>query len=189
MKKVWPYLLGHYKFGSTVDERVELDILMQQKYEQTMSEWLIVEAIIHQQEKETTPVANIAKSSSESQDSHMIFVQKDSSLSNDVFESVDTDERTHPETVMEESPSALTPVHEQVMLDRMEPALEADDGIKGLDDNTCEGCFLKGFDKTVCLYLIILMFVQHLPTSFTNAPLRSKKLLWHSVFNTYCDIG
>lgn len=135
-REVWPYLLGHYKFGSTVDERVELDVLMQQKYEQTMSEWLIVEAIIRQQEKETTPVVNIAKSSSESQDSHMIFVQKDSSLSNDVFESVDTDERTHPETVIEESPSALTPVHEQVMLGRLEPALEADDNVKGLDDTS-----------------------------------------------------
>lgn len=63
--QVWPYLLGHYKFGSTTDEREELDKACRQNYETTMSEWLAVEAIVRQRDKEMM-AANLAKLSSES---------------------------------------------------------------------------------------------------------------------------
>lgn len=64
-KEVWPYLLGHYKFGSSENERTELYEQTRQAYENTMSEWLAVEAIVRQKDKENT-AASIAKLSSES---------------------------------------------------------------------------------------------------------------------------
>jgi len=65
MFQMWPYLLGHYRFGSSRADRQELDLATQQSYETTMSEWLAVEAIVRQRDKETM-AANIAKLSSES---------------------------------------------------------------------------------------------------------------------------
>jgi len=57
--------LGHYKFGSTVEERNAVDLRCKQEYETTMSEWMAVEAIIRQKDRETM-AANLAKLSSES---------------------------------------------------------------------------------------------------------------------------
>lgn len=62
---MWPFLLGHYKFNSTFEEREELDRTTKQYYETTMTEWLAVEAIVRQKDKEIM-AANIAKLSSES---------------------------------------------------------------------------------------------------------------------------
>lgn len=62
---MWPFLLGHYKFNSTTKEREELDRTTKQYYETTMTEWLAVEAIVRQKDKEIM-AANIAKLSSES---------------------------------------------------------------------------------------------------------------------------
>ncbi|KAJ8312140.1 hypothetical protein KUTeg_009513 [Tegillarca granosa] len=109
-KEVWPYLLGHYRFKSTPEEREKVDINMRTMYEKTMSEWLAVEAIVKQREKEVM-LANIAKLSSESTDGQIPLVRKDSTLSNDVFESQSFDEWddiSHPETVPEESSATGT---------------------------------------------------------------------------------
>ncbi|CAG0890963.1 unnamed protein product [Darwinula stevensoni] len=62
---VWPYLLGHYPFGSTEEERGMLDEAIQAHYETTLSEWLAVEAIVRQRDKENL-AATLAKLSSES---------------------------------------------------------------------------------------------------------------------------
>ncbi|KAL9872771.1 small G protein signaling modulator 1 isoform 1-T1 [Glossina fuscipes fuscipes] len=51
-QEVWPYLLGHYSFGSTTEERTKVDNITKHYYETTMSEWLAVEAIVRQREKE-----------------------------------------------------------------------------------------------------------------------------------------
>ncbi|EFX65737.1 hypothetical protein DAPPUDRAFT_332886 [Daphnia pulex] len=91
-KEVWPYLLGHYPFGSTIEERNTQDRAMQTAYESTMSEWLAVEAIIRQRDKEIT-AASIAKISFGSQSGDQLFEDpiEDQSriLSNEVFDSED----------------------------------------------------------------------------------------------------
>ncbi|XP_070204553.1 small G protein signaling modulator 1-like isoform X3 [Littorina saxatilis] len=106
-KEVWPYLLGHYKFKSTPEERATLDDTVHTQYERIMSEWLAVEAIVRQRDKEVV-AANLAKLSQESTDGHIPLVRKDSSLSNEVFESFESEDYSHPETVQEESSTALT---------------------------------------------------------------------------------
>ena len=106
--QVWPYLLGHYKLNSTPEERDEIDFAIKDQYENTMSEWLAVEALVRQRDKEFM-AANLVKQSQESHDGHIPLMRKDSSLSNDVFESIDSDDFSHPETVLEESSSAVTP--------------------------------------------------------------------------------
>ncbi|XP_061163557.1 small G protein signaling modulator 1-like isoform X5 [Saccostrea echinata] len=111
-KEVWPYLLGHYSFKSTEEERQRIDGHVKTIYEKTMSEWLAVEAIVRQREKETM-AANILKNmSSESTDMTLPpgpFTRGDSSLSNDVFESLDEwDNIMTQETVIEESSTTGT---------------------------------------------------------------------------------
>lgn len=92
-KEVWPFLLGHYTFGSTAEERAELDETSRHYYETTMSEWLAVEAIVRQRDKEKTAVA-VAKLSSESteqnhQKAKSLLAEVDNDIENDVFEEND----------------------------------------------------------------------------------------------------
>lgn len=87
-KEVWPFLLGHYAFGSTAEERAELDATSRHYYETTMSEWLAVEAIVRQRDKEKTAVA-VAKLSSESGSDQQQKAKNhdaDIDIENDVFE-------------------------------------------------------------------------------------------------------
>ncbi|XP_053210334.1 small G protein signaling modulator 2-like isoform X3 [Panonychus citri] len=67
-RQVWPYLLGHYEFEFTSEERTERDKDVIQHYEITMTDWLAVEAIVRQRDKEIM-AANLAKLSSESNNS------------------------------------------------------------------------------------------------------------------------
>ncbi|RZC32861.1 small G protein signaling modulator 1, partial [Asbolus verrucosus] len=93
-KDLWPYLLGHYKFGSTEQQRLELSEETKQAYENTMSEWLAVEAIVRQRDKETQANA-IAKLSSESMSGDApAQIQRD--LSNEVFEDTISDDDSGP---------------------------------------------------------------------------------------------
>ncbi|XP_063219089.1 small G protein signaling modulator 2-like [Bacillus rossius redtenbacheri] len=86
-KEVWPYLLGYYDFESSEEARRELDRNLRKNYETTMSEWLAVEAIVRQKDKETM-AANLAKLSSESTSGEAIppMTTLNHDLSNDVFE-------------------------------------------------------------------------------------------------------
>lgn len=85
-KEVWPYLLGHYSFGTTQEQRDELDLNTHNYYETTMSEWLAVEAIVRQRDKEKTAHA-VAKLSSESGSGDKLKgVPMDCEMENDVFE-------------------------------------------------------------------------------------------------------
>ncbi|CAH0549285.1 unnamed protein product [Brassicogethes aeneus] len=93
-RELWPYLLGHYKFGSTKEQRHELSEETKQAYENTMSEWLAVEAIVRQRDKEKQAKA-IAKLSSESMSGDAPQIQR--SLSNDVFEDISDTDTSNPE--------------------------------------------------------------------------------------------
>lgn len=99
--EVWPYLLEHYRFEDTQETKVNHDREMRQYYEMIMSEWLAVEAIVRQRDKEIV-AANLAKLSSESNNStsEMPFSLEKSleksmlrkgvkSQSNEVFEDID----------------------------------------------------------------------------------------------------
>ncbi|XP_038215530.1 small G protein signaling modulator 2-like isoform X2 [Zerene cesonia] len=59
-KEVWPFLLGYYEFGTTFASRLEQDNSYRRQYETTMSEWLCVEAIVRQRDREAT-AASIAR--------------------------------------------------------------------------------------------------------------------------------
>lgn len=69
---MWPYLLGHYPFGSSPEERETVDKSNQATYETTMSEWLAVEAIIRQRDKEVTAasIAKLTQSTDQPSDRH-----------------------------------------------------------------------------------------------------------------------
>lgn len=61
--QVWPYLLGHYDFSTNAEQGKAHDESNRQSYEATMCEWLVVEAIVRQKDKELM-AANLAKRSS-----------------------------------------------------------------------------------------------------------------------------
>ncbi|XP_038231523.2 small G protein signaling modulator 2 isoform X3 [Dermochelys coriacea] len=89
-KEVWPFLLGHYKFGMTKKEmdRVDEDIAL--KYQKVMAEWKACEIIVKQREKESHSAIFAKFSSGSSIDSHVQrLIHRDSTISNDVFISVD----------------------------------------------------------------------------------------------------
>uniref|UniRef100_A0A087Y1N1 Small G protein signaling modulator 1 n=1 Tax=Poecilia formosa TaxID=48698 RepID=A0A087Y1N1_POEFO len=127
-KEVWPFLLGHYQFGTSEDDRREVDEQMQASYEQTMSEWLACEEVVREREKEQhaaalakcSSVASVDSSSqrmthhdstvsNESHSSHssdresLARLQSDSSSSTQVFESVEEQDQTESESKTEEA--------------------------------------------------------------------------------------
>ncbi|XP_072018949.1 small G protein signaling modulator 2-like [Amphiura filiformis] len=82
-KEVWPYLLGHYKFGSTADDRCSIDEGVRLTYEQVVAEWMAVEAIIRQREKDNQMAKFSSENSSEGQ---IPLTGRDPSLDSEVFE-------------------------------------------------------------------------------------------------------
>uniref|UniRef100_A0A8C7GRP0 Small G protein signaling modulator 1 n=1 Tax=Oncorhynchus kisutch TaxID=8019 RepID=A0A8C7GRP0_ONCKI len=106
-KEVWPFLLGHYQFGMSEDDRKEVDEQVRACYEQTMSEWLGCEAIVRQREKEQHAAA-LAKCSSisasvDNPSTVQRMMHRDSSVSNEVFESVEDVEQIETEPKSEEA--------------------------------------------------------------------------------------
>lgn len=51
--QVWPYLLGYYKFGSTVEERTKEDIDRAEQYSKLLTEWRNVEDLLFQRNRVT----------------------------------------------------------------------------------------------------------------------------------------
>uniref|UniRef100_A0AAR2LHH3 Rab-GAP TBC domain-containing protein n=1 Tax=Pygocentrus nattereri TaxID=42514 RepID=A0AAR2LHH3_PYGNA len=103
-KEVWPFLLGHYQFGMSENERKEVDEQVRACYEQTMSEWLGCEAIVRQREKEQHAVALAKCSSGASIDSSsQRMLHRDSTISNEVFESVEDVDQIETEPKSEEA--------------------------------------------------------------------------------------
>uniref|UniRef100_A0A8C3VFC6 Small G protein signaling modulator 1 n=1 Tax=Catharus ustulatus TaxID=91951 RepID=A0A8C3VFC6_CATUS len=109
-KAVWPFLLGHYQFGMTEAERKEADEQTRACYEHTMAEWLGCEAIVRQREKESHAAALAKCSSGASLDSHIQrMMHRDSTISNEVFESVDEVEQTEVDSQLEDGKQSKIP--------------------------------------------------------------------------------
>lgn len=80
------FAFSTFSFGTTANERLQLDETTRHYYETTMSEWLAVEAIVRQRDKEKTAHA-VAKLSSESSEHRAkLALDQDAEIENDVFE-------------------------------------------------------------------------------------------------------
>lgn len=76
--------MDHYKWHYSKAELTELDAKTQSRYEHKLSDWLVIEAIVRQRDRETT-AASIAKLSS----TQNVSLTQSINLSNEVFESAD----------------------------------------------------------------------------------------------------
>ncbi|XP_077898767.1 small G protein signaling modulator 2 isoform X6 [Ictidomys tridecemlineatus] len=89
-KDVWPFLLGHYKFGMSKKEMEQVDTAVAARYQQVLAEWKACEVVVRQREREAHPATLTKFSSGSSIDSHVQrLIHRDSTISNDVFISVD----------------------------------------------------------------------------------------------------
>ncbi|XP_022364815.1 small G protein signaling modulator 2 isoform X2 [Enhydra lutris kenyoni] len=96
-KDVWPFLLGHYKFGMSKKEMEQVDSAVAARYKRVLAEWKACEAAVRQREREAQPATLTKFSSGSSIDSHVQrLVHRDSTISNDVFLSVDDLEPPQP---------------------------------------------------------------------------------------------
>ncbi|XP_021068301.1 small G protein signaling modulator 2 isoform X2 [Mus pahari] len=115
-KDVWPFLLGHYKFGMSKKEMEQVDTAVAARYQQVLAEWKACEVVVRQREREAHPATLTKFSSGSSIDSHVQrLVHRDSTISNDVFISVDDLEPPGPQDPedskpkQEQDPGAGTP--------------------------------------------------------------------------------
>uniref|UniRef100_A0AAY5LDQ6 Small G protein signaling modulator 2 n=1 Tax=Esox lucius TaxID=8010 RepID=A0AAY5LDQ6_ESOLU len=98
-KEVWPFLLGHYKFGMGKKDMSQIDEKITTRYQQVMKEWKACEVIVKQREKEMQSAIFAKLSSGSSIDSHVLrLIHRDSTLSNEVFMSVDEPDAGGPDT-------------------------------------------------------------------------------------------
>nr|XP_021526998.1 small G protein signaling modulator 2 isoform X3 [Aotus nancymaae] len=89
-RDVWPFLLGHYKFGMSKKEMEQVDAAVAARYQQVLAEWKACEVVVRQREREAHPATLTKFSSGSSIDSHVQrLIHRDSTISNDVFVSVD----------------------------------------------------------------------------------------------------
>ncbi|XP_053424482.1 small G protein signaling modulator 2 isoform X2 [Nycticebus coucang] len=89
-KDVWPFLLGHYKFGMSKKEMEQVDAVVAARYQQVLAEWKACEVVVRQREREAHPATLTKFSSGSSIDSHVQrLIHRDSTISNDVFISMD----------------------------------------------------------------------------------------------------
>ncbi|XP_015277398.1 PREDICTED: small G protein signaling modulator 2 [Gekko japonicus] len=133
-KEVWPFLLGHYKFGMTKKEmdRVDEEIMLQ--YKKVMAEWKACETIVKLREKESQPVTKF--SSGSSIDSHVQrLIHRDSTISNDVFISVEEMDSVPQEPKVPAGPSLAggsVDVPTVVAVLEQQPSVEFDSPDSGL---------------------------------------------------------
>ncbi|XP_075052861.1 small G protein signaling modulator 2 isoform X2 [Mixophyes fleayi] len=89
-KEVWPFLLGHYKFGMTKKEMDRVDEAIASRFQKVMAEWKACEVIVKQREKASHSAIYAKLSSGSSIDSHVQrLIHRDSTISNDVFMSTE----------------------------------------------------------------------------------------------------
>ncbi|TEA28460.1 hypothetical protein DBR06_SOUSAS2010083 [Sousa chinensis] len=75
-KDVWPFLLGHYKFGMSKKEMEQVDTVVAARYQRVLAEWKACEVVVRQREREAHPATLTKFSSGSSIDSH-VFVSVD----------------------------------------------------------------------------------------------------------------
>lgn len=134
-KEVWPFLLGHYKFGMDKKNMAQIDEKITARYQQVMREWKACEVIVKQREKEMQSAIFAKLSSGSSIDSHILrLIHRDSTISNEVFMSVDEPDAGGHDTSCEgESTPTLTTVVTPAMLAPDErPLVEFDSPDSGL---------------------------------------------------------
>ncbi|XP_061030843.1 small G protein signaling modulator 2 isoform X2 [Eubalaena glacialis] len=123
-KDVWPFLLGHYKFGMNKKEMEQVDTVVAARYQRVLAEWKACEVVVRQREREAHPATLTKFSSGSSIDSHVQrLIHRDSTISNDVFVSVDDlepprplgpeDPRPEPEQGAGAGPTGTTMVEQQ----------------------------------------------------------------------------
>ncbi|XP_059525126.1 small G protein signaling modulator 2 isoform X8 [Myotis daubentonii] len=104
-KDVWPFLLGHYKFGMSKKEMEQVDAVVAARYQRVLAEWKACEVVVRQREREAHPATLTKFSSGSSIDSHVQrLIHRDSTISNDVFISVDDLEPPKPPGTEERRP-------------------------------------------------------------------------------------
>lgn len=105
-KEVWPFLLGHYKFGMAKKEMDQVDEEIALRYQKVMAEWKACEVIVKQREKESHSVTLAKFSSGSSIDSHVQrLIHRDSTISNDVFISVDETDSAEQDSKCQDDPT------------------------------------------------------------------------------------
>ncbi|XP_040543651.1 small G protein signaling modulator 2 isoform X22 [Gallus gallus] len=110
-KEVWPFLLGHYKFGMAkkeMDQSVcpQVDEEIALRYQKVMAEWKACEVIVKQREKESHSATLAKFSSGSSIDSHVQrLIHRDSTISNDVFISVDETDSAEQDSKCQDDPT------------------------------------------------------------------------------------
>ncbi|XP_044899975.1 small G protein signaling modulator 2 isoform X7 [Felis catus] len=123
-KDVWPFLLGHYKFGMNKKEMEQVDSAVAARYKRVLAEWKACEVAVRQRERDAQPATLTKFSSGSSIDSHVQrLIHRDSTISNDVFLSVDDleppkppgteDPRPEPEQEPGAGPPGTTMVEQQ----------------------------------------------------------------------------
>ncbi|XP_056675598.1 small G protein signaling modulator 2 isoform X3 [Monodelphis domestica] len=87
-KDVWPFLLGHYKFGMSKKEMEQVDDAVASRYHRVLAEWKACEVVVRQREREAHPATLTKFSSGSSIDSHVQrLIHRDSTISNDILDS------------------------------------------------------------------------------------------------------
>uniref|UniRef100_A0A8C5FRX4 Small G protein signaling modulator 2 n=1 Tax=Gadus morhua TaxID=8049 RepID=A0A8C5FRX4_GADMO len=90
-KEVWPFLLGHYKFGMPKKDMSQIS----ERYQQVMKEWKACEVIVKHREKEVQSAIFAKLSSGSSIDSHVLrLIHRDSTLSNEVGNTLNSSSAT-----------------------------------------------------------------------------------------------
>ena len=105
--QVWPYLFGHYKWDFSYKDRRDCDRKTQSNYENKLSDWMAIDAIVRQKDKEVT-AANIAKLSRGASSTDKTTRNDMSSSVDEVFASVDDANTMSSRTVSQDKISTIT---------------------------------------------------------------------------------
>uniref|UniRef100_A0A4W3I5R5 Small G protein signaling modulator 2 n=1 Tax=Callorhinchus milii TaxID=7868 RepID=A0A4W3I5R5_CALMI len=130
-KDVWPFLLGHYKFGM---KKEQVDEAIAAKYRYVMTEWKTCEIVVKQRERETHSAILAKLSSGSSIDSHVQrLIHRDSTISNDVFISVDEGDQPGKDSKATDDPiSTIVSLGTPTVALEERPSMEFDSPDSGL---------------------------------------------------------